>query len=170
MSGEFVNRRAAMAVLAAAATLPAAVAVAGATNPDAELIEAGREYDRLAKIYETVLKKEEPCWQAREADIRGLKEKGPYSDAELVAVIERAEREHPLPSPNGDQILNLMDPIAKKILALPAHTLGGLAVKARVARFACSSFWHESDEDADWDILVARKLIEAVERVAAATV
>jgi hypothetical protein len=44
-------------------------------------------------------------------------------------------------------------------MALPAFTLAGLAVKARLARFACSHFYDEPDGNADWDKLVARRLI-----------
>jgi hypothetical protein len=53
-------------------------------------------------------------------------------------------------------------------MALQATTTAGLAVKARMARFSCKHFWRETaDANADWDHLVARKLIESVLELAA---
>ena len=62
-----------------------------------------------------------------------------------------------------------MDPIAREILAVPALTLDGLAIKARVAKWAASDFWTESNEDVDWDKLCVRELIDAVIQMAATT-
>jgi hypothetical protein len=67
-----------------------------------------------------------------------------------------AQGEHP------DDILNRSDAPSRAILAIPATTLAGLAVKARLAKFGASNIWDESDEDADWDHLVLRNLVEAV--------
>jgi hypothetical protein len=54
------------------------------------------------------------------------------------------------------------DALARKIMAIPAHTVAGLRAKAMVAIHGASHFWHESYSDADWDHLTVRALIEAV--------
>ena len=59
-------------------------------------------------------------------------------------------------------ILDMMDAPTHRIIALPATTLAGLAVKARVARFSWEHFWDEPEENLDWDELMARELIDAV--------
>jgi hypothetical protein len=60
--------------------------------------------------------------------------------------------------PSVDDITDMMDPYMRKIMALPARTPAGLAVKARVAEWVCSNYWDEPDDNCDW----ARKLIEAM--------
>jgi hypothetical protein len=47
-------------------------------------------------------------------------------------------------------------------LAASPFVAAGLAIKARVARFACDYYWSKSEEDTDWDKLIARQLIDAV--------
>ena len=69
---------------------------------------------------------------------------------------------------NCTDIANTMCPISLRITALPANTIEGLAVKAKIAKFFCSHFWEtESEGDCDWDMLLARKLIESIEAAAA---
>jgi hypothetical protein len=80
----------------------------------------------------------------------------------MMAALGRIELEYPVASPTCDEVTNAMDRPMCRIMELSAKTTAGLAVKARVARFACEHFWHESDEDADWDHKMARKLIDAV--------
>jgi hypothetical protein len=64
--------------------------------------------------------------------------------------------------PDALDILDMVDVPMRRIMALPATTLAGLAVKARVARFSCKHYWDEPEEDLDWNELMARKLIDAV--------
>jgi hypothetical protein len=72
--------------------------------------------------------------------------------------------EHP------DDVMNDVDGVSNAIVAIPATTIAGLAVKARLAAFAnAGSDWEESDKDADWEVLTARKLVEAVIQVAASS-
>jgi hypothetical protein len=60
-------------------------------------------------------------------------------------------------------ITDAMDEPARKIMALPAVTIAGLAVKAKAAAFACSHFYRaERLRDADWDHQHVRTLIDAV--------
>ncbi|WOH70675.1 hypothetical protein RX330_20475 [Bradyrhizobium sp. NDS-1] len=72
--------------------------------------------------------------------------------------------EHP------DDILTEAGPVCRAILAAPARTVAGLAVKARLAAFGAPTYWQKSDEDADWDILVMRQLVESVIHTASAGV
>jgi hypothetical protein len=44
-----------------------------------------------------------------------------------------------------EEIINAMD--VERVMRLPAHTLEGLAVKARAAAFLCSHFWDDDDFD-----------------------
>jgi hypothetical protein len=55
--------------------------------------------------------------------------------------------------------------LIERIMALPAHTLAGLAVKARVAAIECSNYWTAGD-GAGWSDKNARAVIEAVLRLA----
>ena len=69
---------------------------------------------------------------------------------------------------NCTDIANTMCPISLRITALPANTIEGLAVKAKIAKFFGSHFWKpEFEGDCDWDMLLARKLIELIEAAAA---
>jgi hypothetical protein len=72
------------------------------------------------------------------------------------------QRRHP------DNIMDEIDPIGGAVMAIPALTLAGLSVKARLVKFGASTYWTESDDDADWDKLLVRKAIDAVIHAAAA--
>jgi len=74
-------------------------------------------------------------------------------DAELIALgkqFELLENQYDLAAARGDQaephcddITDAMEAPMRRIMALPATTLAGLAVKARVARFACFDFYEK---------------------------
>jgi len=78
----------------------------------------------------------------------------------------RIEKEYPVAGPEPDHFSDQMDSPMIRIMSLRARTIDGLAVKARVARYACKHFWDDSDADCDWDKLMARKLIDAVLKMA----
>jgi hypothetical protein len=63
-----------------------------------------------------------------------------------------------------DDITDAMDPVFNRIMALPATTIDGLAVKADVVRHYYEKGFDESfDADAPWDDAGAvRALVEAV--------
>jgi hypothetical protein len=63
----------------------------------------------------------------------------------------------------------MMSPIGHKIMAWPATTFAGLAIKARVVQDACGHYWDESYRDCDWDRQMVRSLIQAVLAAGAAT-
>jgi hypothetical protein len=54
-----------------------------------------------------------------------------------------------------------MSPIGHKIMAWPATTFAGLAIKARVVQDACGHYWDESYRDCDWD----RQMVRAVNKI-----
>ena len=63
-----------------------------------------------------------------------------------------------------DHITDAMDPVFNQIMALPATTIDGLAVKADIVRhFYEKGFDDSFDADAPWDDLgTVRGLVEAV--------
>lgn len=63
----------------------------------------------------------------------------------------------------GDKAMAPACKIHEEIIAAPAHTLAGMAVKARAAAtFALSHLWDEPEVDLDWDKSVMRRLIEDI--------
>ena len=62
-------------------------------------------------------------------------------------------------------MMNEVDGVSRAIVAIPATTIAGLAVKARLAAFA--NDWDDSDND--WDVLTVRKLVDAVIRLASSS-
>jgi hypothetical protein len=163
------SRRAVLAGIAAAPALAAPSLAMSAISVDAELIELGRAFDDLWAKYDIASELSEPRYAAekvmmgeldRRFTVNGVRHH--ISNEEYKKVWARRDREFPEPSPSVDDITDMMDPFMRKIMALPASTFAGLAVKARVAKWACGSYWNEPDGNCDWDQLMARKLIEAV--------
>jgi hypothetical protein len=130
-------------------------------TPDAELIGLGHLFNELALWYETAWDLSQPNWRAVSAEMdRGTKPR---------MAQRRADRIAPLPSPGCDDLVGRMQPISLRIMALPANTIEGLVVKAKIADFFCRDLWDvESEDDCDWDVLVARKLIKSTIEAAAA--
>lgn len=160
------SRRAVLAGIAAPALAAPALALSD-SSADAELIALGRVFNDLWSKYDIAAELERPNEDAFDAAIAELSKRSgnvyEEGDAELyLEVSRRIDREVPLPSPNTDNLTNMMDPYMRKIMALPARTAAGLAVKARVAEWSCATYWNEPDDNCDWDQLMARKLIEAV--------
>lgn len=163
------TRRGFLSAAAGVAILPAtAASPAKAVHPDAALLAYGREFDLCVHDHKTTCAKYRPLWDelsSRLHDELPKSEDGVtlheriYDEVGLKALDEQGE--HP------DDILNRSDAPSRAILAIPATTLAGLAVKARLAKFGASNIWGESDEDADWDHLVLRNLVDAVLELAA---
>jgi hypothetical protein len=154
------------ALAAATLTLGGATAFRlEASCPDAELLELGRQFDELQSKLELAFELSAPADGAYSEALQELGERlgNASSDEytkELKKIGERINRDFPPPSPTWGEVSDMQAPITRKIMALPASTIAGLAVKARVAKSACDC--DTSDEDCDWDTLMARKLIEAV--------
>ena len=122
-----------------------------AAAPDVELLALGKQFDRLERQYHEVVERDRPRIE-RELQLVEAQERPDKVDEEFG----------PQSRPDALDILDMMDPPTHRIVALPATTLAGLAVKARVARFSWEHFWDEPEENLDWDELMARELIDAV--------
>lgn len=162
------SRRSLLAgVIAAAASIPAASPAKG-THPDEALLAYGRELDRCAHDYWTTCAKYRPLWDKLNARLEEERNSetnrasyGQICDEVGLSALD-SQGEHP------DDVLARSDAPSRAILAIPATTLAGLAVKARLAKFGASHIWDESDADADWDHLVLRNLVDAVLELTAA--
>lgn len=162
MSVTAVTSRRGLLAVAAAAAIPTVLPVKAAHSDDA-LLAYGRELDRCVHDYKTTCARYRPLWNelsSRLQDEFPKSEDGVtfheriYDEVGLKALDDQGE--HP------DDIINRSDAPSRAILAIPATTLAGLAVKARLAKFGASHIWDESDTDADWDHLVLRNLVDAV--------
>jgi hypothetical protein len=179
MQTKTTSRRAVLAGIATAPALAAStLTLAGATalshqaslsTADAELIALGRVHADLRAKYELARELSEPRETAYGVELEALSKRfggrrasDAEYEAELIKIGERLDRDFPEPSPSWEDACDLMCPIEKKIMALPASTLQGLAVKARVAKSACDTYWDESEDDCDYDKRMARLLIDAV--------
>ena len=124
---------------------------AAAAAPDVELLALGKQFDLFERQYHQVMERDRPRIE-RELQLLEAQERSEKLDEEFG----------PQSRPDALDILDMMDAPIRRIMALPATTSAGLAVKARVARFSCELFWDKPEEDLDWDELMARKLIDAV--------
>jgi hypothetical protein len=159
------TRRHMLTAGAALAVVPiAAVAARASLNPDAELLALGAQFDELVRHMAVAERLDEPYQKAMRAMLEKMHRErtGPISNEEYVKAYDRVDAEYPRPLPCPDDISDAMDPIMRHIHALPALSIAGLKVKARVARFACRHFWEHPDTEADWDHKCARNAIDAV--------
>ena len=157
-----LTRRTAVMTIAAAAVPSAAIANIP-SNPDAELIALGRWFDALAEEHAALSVRLAPL--AVIYDERMAKAHADSMDrAEMVALLSRIRDDLGMPPlmARSEEILDVTNDPMVAIMEMPARTIEGLAVKARVAAFACSHMWNENDDDADWDHLMARQLMRAV--------
>lgn len=140
--------------------------------PDAELINLGRLMDALIPQHQAARQRFLPLWGERERLMKVWLANHPgqritHEDTLRIseeAGLLRAEREDVHP----DDIIDQLDPVSNAIIAIPALTLAGLAVKARLAKFGARHYWDAGDDDVDWDQLVMRSAIDAVIHAAAA--
>ena len=116
-----------------------------------ELLALGKQFDQLRRQYHEVMERDRPRIE-RELQLFEAQEPSEKLDEEFG----------PQRRPDALDILDRMDAPIRRIMALPATALAGLAVKARVARFSCEHYWDEPEEDLDWHELMARELIDAV--------
>jgi hypothetical protein len=68
-----------------------------------------------------------------------------------------------------EAFLARMEPIERAILAIPAGSMAGVAVKARVAAHVVSNYWDVPSDRLDMDARAFRNLVEAVCTVAGAS-
>jgi hypothetical protein len=93
------------------------------------------------------------------ADQRSLVQLGVRADVDAAMDPEARTRRE-------EAILARLHPIEQAIMATPARTVAGLAVKARHAAYVMSQCWSESIDKIDWEARAIRLLIEAVCNVA----
>lgn len=162
-----ITRRAAMTGAAALAAVPAI-----APHADAELLGLGQRLDDLRRRYAA----SRACWAPVQAEYarrwRKWQQDHPGDPGVGVysGIMKEVDHYMAPTEPHPDHVVCApgMEDMQRAIMALPAVTLAGLAVKARLAAFAAPGMWDESDEDADWDDLCIRNLIDAVIEAAAA--
>jgi hypothetical protein len=130
---------------------------------DAELIALGVQHDELVKQWGIGREKEMP-WADRMNSL--LSEVGAGTPFDLTPEVweeieAKVDELGEWPSGAND-VTDAMDPISRRIMALPATTPAGLGVKARAAVFACSHHWDKLFDELNWDDKHARALIESV--------
>jgi hypothetical protein len=171
-SKQTLTRRAALTSVAAVAVATIPALAQGGAHSDAELIELGRQLDELLAVQADAIRRAQPNWDAWKDVLRKFGERhaageGHITNQEYIAAGQEVDRQCPIAFPHPDDVNDAMYPISCRIMALPAHTLAGLAVKAKLAKDGCANFWDKPFDDADWDHKVVRTLIDAVLRLGA---
>jgi hypothetical protein len=133
------------------------------------LIALGKQLDLLRQEYAAAIIRCQPLWDEHKRLLDQWRAAHPYPrmPGQFEDAYHRIGREIGLDAieigdNHPDDIMNRVDPVSRAIMAMPATTVAGLAVKARLAAFGADSFWDETDKDADWDQLLMRKLVDAV--------
>ena len=67
-----------------------------------------------------------------------------------------------------EALLACLDPIERAIMETPAHTIAGLAVKARHLAYVVSKYWEAPIDQITWEGRAVRLLIETVCNIATA--
>ena len=155
------------------ASTTAIAAASPPIGPDAELVALGRKLDDIIQRHAIATERCGPLWDEQDrlleewftAHSRPDDERG--RDEKVLAALQRIQDDVGLTAlyENGycvETILAEAVPISFSIMAIPATTIVGLKVKAKLAKFGAPSLWEEADDDADWGDLVARKLIDEV--------
>ncbi|EAQ36936.1 hypothetical protein NB311A_07298 [Nitrobacter sp. Nb-311A] len=143
------------------------------SNRDAELIRLGHEHDKLVQKLEVETARLRPLWDEHRRRMDGWRAANPFKTGDDIKAYDRLWDEVGLNDAykdgDPDEITDAMDPICRKILAIPTMTLAGLLVKARVAKYHASEFWDEPHDTADLAHLHMRELCDAVIDMAART-
>jgi hypothetical protein len=167
MQSTTTTRRALVTGLAAGTAVAATgLPAAAAEHPDADLLALGRQLDGLIARYEIAETKWAPHDAAWFREIVRMRDTMPNTEAAWREAGARVAAEHPVNHEHPDRVMEDSDAPSRAIMALPAATIAGLAVKARLCRFACGQGWDEPFDGADWDVKAIRQLVEAVEALA----
>lgn len=159
------SRRSILAGIAAAPVLSLPAAAFTVEHPDAELLKAGAEFERLVEMHEDAKRRSIPQWEARQRAYEAFPI--PATEAMYIEAGERAEREYPIAHPTCDDCMEMMDAPYRTIVTTPAKTSDGIAVKARVVRWDYYKAWDGRPiEDLDCDEQSVRSLVEAIEALA----
>jgi hypothetical protein len=141
---------------------PVCKGAAHSRRADAELLELGRKFDARVALYEEARRRWEPNWEAKE---RAVAAKPGCTAMEMFAIHAQIDREIPVADPHPDDFFDRdLEALQHRIMDMPAHTPAGLAVKARVVRFAVPDYWDAPEKDRDWDKRMVTKLVDALDR------
>jgi len=164
---------ASLATATAVTVPPTAVQAAASTDSDAELIKIGEQFDVAVKNVIAAREQSDALngsvLEAVEADATWPDNQNDWSRdhaKQYLAALTAAQRDvggPPLTDAETalDEAYGRTDELAKVIGTLPAHTIGGVAVKARVVALACSHYWRDPIKLIDWEDKQARLLVEA---------
>jgi hypothetical protein len=164
---------ASLATATAIAIPSLAAQAATSTEGDAGLIMLGKQFDVAVKDVIAAREKldtlSDIVYEAAEANATWPDNQNDWSrdDAKhYFAALTAAQRDvGGPPFTEADAALNeaygRTDEMSKMIGTLPAHTVEGLVVKARVTALACAHLWGEPIKEIDWDKEHARRLVEA---------
>ncbi len=171
-----ISRRKLLASAPAAAAIgvpSVATALGGlAAGDDDELLALGRQMEPVYSRFYELNKITRPLWEEYNELL------SPYLEAckarkitdkrlleiigELQTSLKHGDETLESLAKQMDDLTEATDQPFRRIIALPAHTLAGVAVKAKSAAFACEHFFFEEEDDADWDHKLARSVIKAV--------
>lgn len=135
-----------------AAAVPATViAGAGELHADAEIVMLGEEFDRLRATWAPLHKAHWDAWRRCRSILEAADDTG--DDAFYSAVHESRVDET---ADAADAAQKPLDALSAKIRGMPAKSLQGLSVKARVVlyeSFGLASHDGVADHDMDWNVL-----------------
>lgn len=163
-----IDRRALVTTALAGATAIAATAIAtrqaASAGADAELLELGKQLDALMARYELAQERWRPHSKAWARELAKMRETVPNSQEAWDAAWARVDAAYPIDHETPDDVLAGADDLCLAITELPATTIEGLGVKARLTRF--NRMWDSSWDGGDWEHMAVRQLVEAVEALA----
>lgn len=142
----------------------AALDAVEAAGHDAELIALGRQFDAAHAAWMALV----PAGDAARARVEAFSQRAVAEGMEEVAALKAAWLQDGVNEAHEaeEAAFEALQPLNEAILALPAHTAEGLAVKARatiVAMWPAGSF--EADrrlgDDENWERRIVRDLIDA---------
>lgn len=135
-----------------AAAIPVTViAGAGELHPDVEIVALGKEFDRLHAAWVPLHKAHWDAWRRCRSILEAADDTGDeafYSAVRQSRVDETAAA--------ADAAQKPLDALSAKIRDMPAMSLRGLSVKARVVLhevFCPGSYDGVADDDMNWDAL-----------------
>lgn len=142
----------------------APVAVAPSTGHDAELIELGRQFDAAHAAWMGLL----PASTAAQRRVEAFRRRAQAEGLDEAAALRAAWLQDGVNEAHDAEqaAFDALEPLNRAIMALPAHTAGGLAVKAKAV---IPTIWPAGDFDTgralgdeeDWERRAVRDLIEA---------
>lgn len=180
MPNTSMSRRAMLAnvpaALTLAAILPTAALAGGNDNEaDAELVRLGVEFDRLYAEYVVVLEEMLRISDRfeKEAERQGISPARNRNDyAKWVRLSYDSGHEAAIAASNAKA--EIIDEIARRIRAIPAVGVAGMAVKASVLHFDCLNdvehvgYWSDESYDPDdWRVEQVHSFVAEIRAVAA---